>query len=123
MVRHPATAAATPSFGARTAAWQAIEGPQQRGCSSGQGPSRHRSNCLLYLTYSDEDRVHHDGRRHSLTLRPAGIPDLCWGQNTVSHMGVYSRALLERIDGLRAASSHGAINQHIAPRIASSASW
>ena len=53
------------------------------------------------LIYSDEDRVDHDGRRHSPYFKTGWNPDLMLGQNAVSHLGVYRRALLERIDGLR----------------------
>ncbi len=53
------------------------------------------------LLYTDEDRIGPDGNRHSPYFKTDWNPDLLLGQNAVCHLGVYRRALLEKIGGLR----------------------
>ncbi len=55
----------------------------------------------LGVIFSDEDQLI-GGRRCRPYFKPGWNPDLLLGQNLVSHLGVYRRALLERIGGLRA---------------------
>ena len=59
---------------------------------------RHPSAEMLY---SDEGRFDAAGRLHSPYFKPDWDPDLILAQNMFSHMGVYRRSLLERINGLR----------------------
>jgi GT2 family glycosyltransferase len=53
------------------------------------------------LIYSDEDKVDARGRRFEPYFKPDWDPDLIMGHNFVSHLGVYRRALLEQVGGLR----------------------
>ena len=53
------------------------------------------------VIYSDEDRVDARGQRSAPYLKPMWSPELLAGHNMISHLGVYRRALLERIGGLR----------------------
>lgn len=53
------------------------------------------------IIFSDEDRFDDNGRRHSPYFKPGWDPDLILGQNCVSHLGAYRRALLEQIGGFR----------------------
>lgn len=56
------------------------------------------------IAFSDEDRFEGDGasrKRHSPYFKPAWDPDLVLGHNSVCHLGVYRRSLIERIGGLR----------------------
>ncbi len=53
------------------------------------------------LIYSDEDKIDDDGRRFEPYLKTDWNYDLLLGQNMVSHLGVYRRALLNEVGGLR----------------------
>lgn len=53
------------------------------------------------LVYSDEDKIDERGRRYDPYFKPDWNPDLLDGQNCVSHLGVYSRTLLNAVGGLR----------------------
>ena len=54
------------------------------------------------VIYSDEDHIDDRGRRSHPYFKPDWNPDLMLGQNLISHLGVYRRALVERIGGFRA---------------------
>jgi len=53
------------------------------------------------LVYSDEDKLDAEGRRYDPYFKPAWNPDLLRSQNCVSHLGVYSRALVNALSGFR----------------------
>ena len=53
------------------------------------------------FVYSDEDKIDVDGRRYDPYFKPNWNPDLLHGQNCVSHLGVYSRALVNAAGGFR----------------------
>ncbi|OOG66469.1 hypothetical protein B0E46_02270 [Rhodanobacter sp. B04] len=53
------------------------------------------------FVYSDEDKIDADGRRYDPYFKPNWNPDLLHGQNCVSHLGVYSRALVNAAGGFR----------------------
>jgi O-antigen biosynthesis protein len=53
------------------------------------------------LVYSDEDKIDEEGRRFDPYFKPDWNPDLLFGQNCVSHLGVYSRALVDAVGGFR----------------------
>ena len=51
--------------------------------------------------YSDEDKIDQSGARCSPFFKPDWNPELLLGQNYISHLGVYRRALLLEIEGFR----------------------
>lgn len=53
------------------------------------------------LIFSDEDLVDDTGRRYSPYFKPDWNLDLFLGYNMVNHLGVYRRALVERLGGMR----------------------
>jgi GT2 family glycosyltransferase len=53
------------------------------------------------LMYSDEDKIDQSGARCSPFFKPDWNPELLLGQNYISHLGVYRRALLLEIEGFR----------------------
>lgn len=53
------------------------------------------------VIYTDEDKLDEAGQRYGPYFKPDFDPDLLLAQNLVSHLGVYRRALLQRIGGLR----------------------
>jgi GT2 family glycosyltransferase len=53
------------------------------------------------IIYSDEDHIDDGGRRSHPYFKPDWNPDLMLGQNLISHLGVYRRALVEQIGGFR----------------------
>jgi glycosyltransferase involved in cell wall biosynthesis len=53
------------------------------------------------IIYSDEDHIDDHGRRSVPYFKPDWNPELMLGQNLISHLGVYRRALIERIGGFR----------------------
>lgn len=53
------------------------------------------------MAYSDEDKIDERGRRYDPYFKPDWNPDLLHGQNCISHLGVYARALLDEIGGFR----------------------
>jgi len=53
------------------------------------------------IIYSDEDKVDTSGQRSGPYFKPDFNPDLLLGQNTISHLGVYSTALVQSVGGFR----------------------
>ena len=53
------------------------------------------------VVFSDEDHLV-DGRRRTPYFKPGWNPDLMLSQNLVSHLGVYRKAVVDRIGGMRA---------------------
>jgi glycosyltransferase involved in cell wall biosynthesis len=53
------------------------------------------------LIYSDEDKIDQSGARCLPFFKPDWNPELLLGQNYISHLGVYRRALLREIGGFR----------------------
>lgn len=53
------------------------------------------------ILFSDEDHIDARGRRSQPYFKPGWNPQLMLGQNLISHLGVYRRALLHRIGGFR----------------------
>lgn len=53
------------------------------------------------MVYSDEDKLDEAGRRFDPYFKPDWNIDLLHGQNCVSHLGVYSRVLMEAVGGFR----------------------
>ena len=53
------------------------------------------------LIYSDEDKIDESGARCLPFFKPDWNPELLLGQNYISHLGVYRRALLREIGGFR----------------------
>jgi glycosyltransferase involved in cell wall biosynthesis len=51
------------------------------------------------LIYSDEDKIDQSGARCSPFFKPDWNPELLLGENYISHLGVYRRALLREIGG------------------------
>ncbi len=54
------------------------------------------------IFYSDEDKIDTKSRRFEPHFKSDWNPDLFFSQNYVSHLGVYKRELLNRINGFRA---------------------
>jgi glycosyltransferase involved in cell wall biosynthesis len=54
------------------------------------------------LIYSDEDKLDAGGRRVDPYFKPDWNPALMLSQNAFSHLGVFRRSLLTRVDGFRA---------------------
>ena len=55
----------------------------------------------LDIIYSDEDQIDRNGRRFLPYFKTDWNIDLLLGHNMISHLGVYRRALLERVGGFR----------------------
>ncbi|MHB8271393.1 glycosyltransferase family 2 protein [Bradyrhizobium sp.] len=55
----------------------------------------------LDIIYSDEDQIDRNGRRFFPYFKTDWNIDLLLGHNMISHLGVYRRALLERVGGFR----------------------
>ncbi len=55
------------------------------------------------LFYSDEDKIDADNARFAPYFKPDYNPDLMLSHNMICHFGVYQRALLEQLGGLREA--------------------
>ena len=53
------------------------------------------------LIYSDEDKIDENGTRRDPYFKPDWNPDLLQSQNFVSHLGVYRRALVQKLGGFR----------------------
>jgi glycosyltransferase involved in cell wall biosynthesis len=53
------------------------------------------------LIYSDEDKIDQSGARCCPFFKPDWNPELLLGQNYISHLGIYRRALLVEIGGFR----------------------
>lgn len=54
------------------------------------------------MIYTDEDKIDVEGQRYDPYFKPDWNPDLLCGQNCVSHLGIYSRALVNALGGFRA---------------------
>lgn len=55
----------------------------------------------LDLIYSDEDKINTKGERYDPYFKSSWNPDLFYGQNMFSHLGVYRHSLLKKIGGFR----------------------
>jgi glycosyltransferase involved in cell wall biosynthesis len=53
------------------------------------------------FVYTDEDKIDADGQRYDPYFKPDWNPDLLYGQNCISHLGVYARALVNAVGGFR----------------------
>lgn len=53
------------------------------------------------FVYTDEDKIDGDGHRYDPYFKPDWNQDLLHGHNCVSHLGVYSRALVNAVGGFR----------------------
>lgn len=53
------------------------------------------------LIYSDEDKMDEAGRRSDPAFKPDFSPDLLLGTNYISHLGVYRKAMIDKIGGFR----------------------
>lgn len=53
------------------------------------------------LLYSDEDKIDTQGQRHSPHFKSGWNPELFLSQNYISHLGVFHRALLNKVGGFR----------------------
>lgn len=53
------------------------------------------------ILYSDEDKIDAVNRRSSPYFKGDWSPDMLYGHNAISHLGVYRRSLLEEIGGFR----------------------
>lgn len=53
------------------------------------------------MAYSDEDKIDGEGRRYDPYFKPDWNPDLLYGQNCISHLGIYERALVNAVGGFR----------------------
>jgi GT2 family glycosyltransferase len=53
------------------------------------------------IIYSDEDRIDEKGRRYDPHFKPDWSPELFYGQNLISHLGVYRTELVRRVGGFR----------------------
>ncbi|GLQ48038.1 hypothetical protein GCM10007862_30890 [Dyella lipolytica] len=60
-----------------------------------------QQNPQWQIVYSDEDKIDEQGRRYDPYFKPDWNLDLLHGQNCFSHLGVYARALVEAVGGLR----------------------
>ncbi|WP_420405697.1 glycosyltransferase [Nisaea sp.] len=53
------------------------------------------------ILYSDEDKIDEDGTLFAPYFKTDWAPDMFLGQNLINHLGVYRRALVERVGGFR----------------------
>lgn len=53
------------------------------------------------MLYSDQDLLDAQGNRHTPYFKTDWNPDLLFGHNMISHLGVYRRSLLTQLGGLR----------------------
>jgi glycosyltransferase involved in cell wall biosynthesis len=53
------------------------------------------------VIYTDEDKIDAEGQRYDPYFKPDWNQDLLHGHNCVSHLGVYSRALVNEVGGFR----------------------
>ncbi len=53
------------------------------------------------LIYSDEDKLNSNGRRVEPYFKSDWNPDLLYGHNFISHLGVYRRSIVNEIGGFR----------------------
>src|SRR4030095_3739130 len=60
-------------------------------------------NRKLELIYSDEDKIDEKGNRFDPYFKTDWNEDLFYGQNFISHLGVYKLSLIKKINGFRPA--------------------
>jgi len=60
--------------------------------------SRHPDADILY---SDEDKLDAQGHRYGAYFKPDWNPELLYGQNFISHLGVYRSSLVRELGGFR----------------------
>jgi glycosyltransferase involved in cell wall biosynthesis len=53
------------------------------------------------LLYSDEDKIDEAGKRYGAYFKSDWNPDLFFGQNMFSHLGVYQHELVKKVGGFR----------------------
>jgi O-antigen biosynthesis protein len=53
------------------------------------------------VLYSDEDKLDAQGRRYGAYFKPDWNPELLYGQNFISHLGVYRGSLVRALGGFR----------------------
>ena len=53
------------------------------------------------IIYSDEDKIDTQGKRFDPYFKPDWNPDLFYGQNLISHLGVYRTQLVREVGGFR----------------------
>jgi GT2 family glycosyltransferase len=53
------------------------------------------------IVYSDEDRLDESGRRYDPYFKPDWNPELFYGQNLISHLGVYRASMVRQVGGFR----------------------
>jgi GT2 family glycosyltransferase len=53
------------------------------------------------IIYSDEDRLDETGLRYDPYFKPDWNPELFYGQNLISHLGVYRTAMVRQVGGFR----------------------
>lgn len=53
------------------------------------------------LLYSDEDKIDEAGKRYGTYFKSDWNPDLFFGQNMFSHLGVYQHELVKKVGGFR----------------------
>jgi GT2 family glycosyltransferase len=53
------------------------------------------------VLYSDEDKLDARGRRYGAYFKPDWNPELLYGQNFISHLGVYRSSLVRALGGFR----------------------
>ncbi|MBV9754500.1 MAG: glycosyltransferase [Hyphomicrobiales bacterium] len=53
------------------------------------------------ILYSDEDKLDAQGHRYGAYFKPDWNPELLYGQNFISHLGVYRSALVRQLGGFR----------------------
>ena len=53
------------------------------------------------IVYSDEDRIDEAGRRYDPYFKPDWNPELFYGQNLISHLGVYRTSMVRQVGGFR----------------------
>jgi glycosyltransferase involved in cell wall biosynthesis len=58
-------------------------------------------NKKLSLLYSDEDKIDEKGQRYDPHFKPEWSPDLLYGQNYISHLGVFRTSIVKEVGGFR----------------------
>jgi GT2 family glycosyltransferase len=58
-------------------------------------------NKNLQLIYSDEDKIDETGARFDPYFKTDWNKDLFYGQNMISHLGVYKHSIIKKIEGFR----------------------
>lgn len=81
--------------------------------------NRHPSAAIVY---SDEDKVDEAGTRFDPYFKPDFNWELFLGQNMISHLGVYRRALLSNVGGFRE-GVEGSQDWDLAFRVVEASSW